>query len=94
MHVGFAAPDSSYAGLDEAVGPSAALVSSVLGPAGASAHGTVLVDGARWQRRTSSRGEGALVHRSGPLTVVVTGSASQRSLVALAASLRIASGSG
>jgi hypothetical protein len=94
MHVGFAAPGSSYAGLDEAVGPSTALVSSVLGPAGTTGHGSVMVDGARWQRRASSRGEVALVHRSGPLTVVVTGSASQSSLVALAGSLQPDAGTG
>jgi hypothetical protein len=94
MHVGFAAPGQSYAGVDEAVGPSAALVSTVLGPAGAPAHGNVTVDGVRWARRTSSRGEIALVRRAGRLTVVVTGSASQPSLEVLAGSLRPASGLG
>jgi hypothetical protein len=34
------------------------------------------------------------VHRSGPLTVVVTGSASQSSLVALAGSLQPDAGTG
>jgi hypothetical protein len=88
LHIGYAAPGSSYAGLDEAVGPTSELVGSVLGAAGATGHGTVAVDGVAWQRRTSSRGETALVHRTGRITVVVTGSASQPVLVALAASLR------
>jgi hypothetical protein len=88
LHIGYAAPGSSYAGLDEAIGPTAGLVSSVLGAAGASVKGTVTVDGVAWQRRTSSRGEVALVHRIGRISVVVTGSAAQPVLVTLAASLR------
>jgi hypothetical protein len=94
LHVGYAAPGSSFAGLDEAVGPTTGLVSSVLGAAGASVHGTVDVDGVAWQRRTSSRGEVALVHRVGGISVVVTGSAAQPVLVTLAASLRPAAQSG
>jgi uncharacterized protein YjeT (DUF2065 family) len=94
LHIGFAAPGQSYAGLDEAVGASASVIRSVLGPAGATGNGSVQVDGARWQRRTSSRGELALVHRDGRLTLVVTGSASQPSLESLAASLRTDTGPG
>lgn len=87
MHIGYAAPGQSYAGLDESLVPTASLVSSLLGAAGARVNGRVSVDGVAWQRRTSSRGEVALVHRSGRIAVIVTGSASQPSLVALAASL-------
>jgi hypothetical protein len=94
MHIGYAAPDQSFAGLDESVGPTSGLVATVLGAAGATVKGTVPVDGVAWQRHTSSRGEVALVHRSGGITVVVTGSASESSLVALAASLRPAAQSG
>jgi hypothetical protein len=90
--VGFAAPGSTYAGLEESVGPSAALVGTALGPSGARAHGTVPVGGVLWQRRTSSKGETALLHRSGRVTVIVTGSASLRSLVSLAASLHPTAG--
>jgi hypothetical protein len=94
LHIGYAAPGSSYAGLDEAIGPTTGLVSRVLGAAGASVNGAVGVDGVTWQRRTSARGEVALVRRIGRITVVVTGSASEPALVTLAASLRPAAQSG
>jgi hypothetical protein len=94
MHIGYAAPGQSFAGLDETVGPTSGLVATVLGAAGTSVDGTVPVAGAVWQRRTSSRGEIALVHRSGGIAVVVTGSASEPTLVALAASLHPAAQSG
>lgn len=87
MHIGYAAPGQSYAGLDESVGPTSGLVATVLGAAGTTVQGTVPVDGVAWQRRTSSRGEVALDHRSGGIAVVVTGSASESNLAALAASL-------
>jgi hypothetical protein len=94
MHIGYAAPGQSFAGLDESVGPTNGLVATVLGAAGAAVNGTVPVGGIAWQRRTSSRGEVALVHRAGGITVVVTGSASESNLVALAASLHPAAQSG
>jgi hypothetical protein len=94
MHIGYAAPGQSFAGLDETVGPTSDLVATVLGAAGTTVDGTVPVAGAAWQRRTSSRGEIALVHRSGGISVVVTGSASEPNLAALAASLRPAAQSG
>jgi hypothetical protein len=95
MHIGYAAPGQSFAGLDESAGPTSDLVTTVLGAAGTTVKGTVRVDGVAWQRRISSRGEVALVHLSGGVTVVVTGSASLPSLVALAASLHPAqSGAG
>jgi hypothetical protein len=87
MHIGYAAPGQSFAGLDEGVGPTSGLVATVLGAAGTTVRGTVPVAGVAWQRRTSTRGEVALVHRSGGITAVVTGSASESMLVALAASL-------
>jgi hypothetical protein len=88
MHIGYAAPAQSFAGLDESVGPTSGLVATVLGAAGTTVDGTVPISGVAWQRRTSSRGEVALVRRSSGITVVVTGSASEPTLVALAASLR------
>jgi Protein of unknown function (DUF4245) len=94
MHIGYAAPGQSFAGLDESVGPTSDLVATVLGAPGTTVKGTVAVGGVAWQRRTSSRGEVALVHRSGGITVVVTGSASQPSLVALTASLHPSAQSG
>jgi hypothetical protein len=87
MHIGYAAPGQSFAGLNESVGPTTGLVSTVLGSAGAAVKGTVSVGGVAWQRRTSSRGELALVHRVGAVAVVVTGSAAEPELVTLAASL-------
>jgi hypothetical protein len=94
MHVGYAAPGQSFAGLDEGVGATSGLVATVLGATGTAVTGTVPVDGVGWQRRTSLRGEIALVRRFGRIAVVVTGSASEANLVALAASLRPAAQSG
>jgi hypothetical protein len=87
MHLGYAAPGRSYAGLEESVGPAADLVSTVLGKAGTTVTGTVAVNGVGWQRRPAPGGEVALMHVSGSLTVIVTGSASVPDLVRFAAGL-------
>lgn len=87
LHIGFATPGSRFAGLDETNGPSAALVSDVLGSRGATVKGSTVIGGQTWQQRRSDRGEEALTITTGGLTVVVTGSGSDQQLRALAASL-------
>ena len=81
-------PGSRYAGLDEATGPSSALISSVLGARGAAVNATTTIGGETWQQRTSSLGERAYTRQAGKVTVVVTGNATDEQLRLLAASLR------
>jgi Protein of unknown function (DUF4245) len=87
LHIGWASPGSKYAGLDESVGPSAAFITSILGPAGAAVHGTSVINQATWQIRTSSRGEYAITRTDGDRTIVITGSAGRQAQRILAASL-------
>lgn len=88
LHVGFATPGSRFAGLDESNGPAAQLVRRVLGARGARVTGTTTVAGETWELRRSQRGEEALTMTTGPLTVIVTGSATDPQLRTLAGSLR------
>jgi len=88
LHVGFATPGSRFAGFDESNGPSAQLIRSVLGARGTAATGTTTIAGQTWEERRSRRGEQALTLTTGPLTIVVTGSATDAQLRALAGSLR------
>jgi Protein of unknown function (DUF4245) len=88
LRLGFATPGSLFAGLDESNGPPAQLVSSVLGPPGARVIGTTTIGGETWDVRRSQRGEEALTLRTGPLTLVITGSATNEQLRTLAGSLR------
>jgi Protein of unknown function (DUF4245) len=88
LHIGFATPGERFAGLDESNGPAAQLVSTVLGPRGAQVAGTTTIAGETWEVRRSQRGEAALTLTTGPLTLVVTGSATDSRLRLLAGSLR------
>src|SRR3954471_12100716 len=88
LHIGFATPGSLFAGVDESNGPPAQLISGVLGPRGAAVTGTTTIAGETWETRQSQRGEQALTATRGPLTVVVTGNATQRQLRTLVGSLR------
>src|SRR3954453_22615907 len=88
LHIGFATPGSLFAGVDESNGPPAQLLSGVLGPRGTTVTGTTTIAGETWETRRSQRGEQALTVTRGPLTVVVTGSATERQLRTLAGSLR------
>ena len=78
---------SRYAGMDETNGAASALITRILGAAGARVTGTASIAGQTWQLRRSARGEEALTTTSGGLTVVVTGSGSDEQLRALAGSL-------
>jgi hypothetical protein len=88
LHIGFATPGSRYAGLDETNGAADQLLGRVLGPRGAKLTGTTTIAGETWDVRRSQRGEEALTLTSGPLTLVVTGSATDSQLRTLADSLR------
>jgi hypothetical protein len=87
LHIGWAAPGSTYAGLEESVESATTFVPSILGPRGATVIGRVPIDGAVWQVRTSSRGEYSLTRTIGGIAVVITGSATDAQLQQLAASL-------
>jgi hypothetical protein len=88
LHIGWATPGSHYAGLDESTGDPAAFVTTVLGRAGVAVRATTTIGGVAWEQRVSDRGEAAFTRRVGPLTVVVTGDATDAQLRALAGSLR------
>jgi hypothetical protein len=59
----------------------------VLGRRGATASGSTVINGQSWQLRRSDRGEEAFTMTAGQLTVVVTGSATDAQLRALAGGL-------
>jgi hypothetical protein len=80
-------PGARYAGLDESTGPGDRLVRTVLGGPGLIERGTTTISGSLWSVRRSARGEIGFVRTAGPLTVVVTGNASDAQLRALVASL-------
>jgi hypothetical protein len=88
LHIGFVAPDSKYAALEEATGNPNALITSVLGTKGLTQTGTTMINGETWSERTSQRGETSLVRASPRLTVVITGSTAEADQRALAASLQ------
>ena len=86
LEIGYVTPSEQYAGFVESDDLQADAVTGVL--ADATPTGTVQVDGAAWTRSTTARGETVLWHRSGTVTVLVTGSAGERELETLAGSLR------
>ena len=88
LHIGFATPGSRYAGVDETTGDANALIADVLGARGRAVVGSATIAGARWDVRTSDRGERSLTRTVGDVTVVVTGNARPADLDRLAASLR------
>jgi hypothetical protein len=87
LHIGFATTGSRFAGMDETNGASARLISDLLGARGATVTGSAAIGGQTWQLRRSDRGEQALTATVGAITVVVTGSATDQQLRALAGSL-------
>jgi Protein of unknown function (DUF4245) len=90
LRIGYVTPSEQYAGFVESDDPQTDAVTGVL--ADASRKGTVEVDGAAWTRSTSARGETVLWRQSGALTILVTGSASERELEIVVGSLRPYSG--
>lgn len=86
LQIGYVTPSEQYAGFVESDDPQADAVTGVL--ADAAPKGTVEVAGTAWTRSTTQRGETVLSRRSGSLTVLVTGSASERELETVAGSLK------
>jgi Protein of unknown function (DUF4245) len=87
LHIGFAAPGTKYAALEESVENATAFAPAVLGARGGAVTGRVTIAGATWQTRMSSRGELALSRTIRGIAVVITGSATNAQLQVLAASL-------
>lgn len=88
LHIGFASPGSTYAGLEEAPATPPTLVQTILGAKGLTSTGSVTVNGQVWSERTSQAGEMSLVRTTRGVTVVITGSAPLSEQEALATSLR------
>jgi hypothetical protein len=88
LHIGFAAPGTKYAALEESVQDVTGFAPSVLGARGATVTGRITIAEATWQTRTSSRGESSLSRTIRGIAVVITGSATNAELQLLAASLR------
>jgi hypothetical protein len=90
LQIGYVTPSEQYAGFAVSDDPQADAVTGVL--AGAARKGTLDVDGTAWTRSRTERGETVLWHRSGSVTVLVTGSASERELETVVRALRPYSG--
>lgn len=90
LQLGYVTPSQEFAGFAESDDPRADAVTSVLD--GAQRKGTVDLGGTTWNRSTTGRGETALWRTSGTLTVLVTGSASERELELVAGAVRSYSG--
>jgi hypothetical protein len=87
LHIGFAAPGTKYAALEESVENATLFAPSVLGKRGATVTGRLTIAGESWQTRTSSRGEPALSRTIRGIAVVITGSATSTQLQLLAAAI-------
>jgi Protein of unknown function (DUF4245) len=90
LQIGYLTPSRQYVGFVESDDAQADALTSV--SAGAEERGTVQLGGTVWTRSTTQRGEPALTLRSGSLTVVVTGSASEKELETVAGAVRPYSG--
>jgi hypothetical protein len=90
LRIGYVTPSQAYAGFAESDDPRADALTSVLN--GAQRKGAVDVAGTSWTRSTTRRGETVLWRTSGTLTVLVTGSASERELERVAGAVRPYSG--
>ncbi|MBW8765965.1 MAG: DUF4245 domain-containing protein [Geodermatophilales bacterium] len=90
LEIGYLTPSEKFAGFVESDDAKAAPLRAVLD--GAREQGTEQVGGQTWTRSTTQRGETALSRVVGQATVVVTGSATDDELRAVAASVRPYSG--
>jgi hypothetical protein len=86
LEIGYVTPTAEFAGFVVSDDPGAAAVRSVLG--GAQEDGTVELGGATWTRSTTQRGEAALALVRDGVTVLVSGSASEKELETVAAAVR------
>ena len=85
LEIGYLTPGEEYAGFVVSDDPRADALAAVLD--GAEERGTVDVGGQTWTRSTTDRDETALSRESDGVTVVVTGSASDEELQAVAAAV-------
>ncbi|WP_347059499.1 DUF4245 domain-containing protein [Blastococcus sp. HT6-30] len=90
LQIGYLTPSGGYAGYVVTDAADAEAVGAVLD--GATEAGAVEVDGEQWTRSTTERGETALSRVADGVTVVVTGSAADDELTAVAAAVRPWSG--
>jgi uncharacterized protein DUF4245 len=86
LEIGYLTPSEEFAGFVVSDDPRAEPLAAVLD--GAREQGTVQLAGETWTRVTTPRGETALVRRSDGVTVAVTGSAPDKELETVAASVR------
>jgi Protein of unknown function (DUF4245) len=85
LEIGYLSPTQEYAGFVVSDDPGADPVAAVL--SGAEEQGTVEVGGQTWTRSTTDRDETALSRESDGVIVVVSGSASDDELAAVAAAV-------
>jgi hypothetical protein len=85
LEIGWLTPAEEYAGFVISDGEGVDPLDDVLD--GATADGTTEIAGETWDRRTSERGETALTRTAGEATLLVTGSAPDEELAALAAAV-------
>jgi hypothetical protein len=86
LEIGYVTPSDEFAGFVVSDDPRADALTTVL--QGARERGTVELGGQSWTRSTTRRGETALSRESDGVTVVVTGSASEAELEAVARAVR------
>src|SRR4051794_5813212 len=86
MEIGYLTPSEEFAGFVVSDDRRAAALKAVLD--GAKEKGSVDLGGTSWTRSATARGETALIRDADGVTVVVSGSASERELEAVAASVR------
>jgi Protein of unknown function (DUF4245) len=90
LEIGYLTPSSEYAGFVVSDDARASAVDDVLG--GAQEQGTVDLGGQAWTRGTTERGETVLSRTDGDVTVLVTGSATDKELETVAGAVRPYSG--
>jgi hypothetical protein len=90
LEIGYLTPARRYAGFVESDDPGAQPVHDVLD--GATPHGSADIRGVAWTRSTTTRGETALSHVAGGVTLLVTGSATEQELATVATAVRPYSG--
>lgn len=90
LEIGYLTPSEEFAGFTVSDDARAEPVARVLD--GAQDEGTVDVDGERWTRLTTERGETALTREAGAAVYVVTGSAADDELRTVAAAAAPAAG--
>jgi hypothetical protein len=86
LQIGWLTPEEEFAAYVTSDDPDAGALTDVLDDA--TPGGSEQIDGARWQRLTTARGETVLTRAEGTATLLVTGSAADDELQTLAGSLQ------